>query len=191
MIRTSRDSGGASPEPLDCRSNTLSIELECPVFIGSSAGWMSDDPINIWHSSSIGRALDRQSKRFGVRILGMSHLSGYRINHRLLTEENVCLSFYAEVRSNYISRSLSRRNNTYFQTLMVKFAYVAGSWTGDSAHVAYCGRLSIVPSPMTHNHLFPGVITDLTRRSLCASRPWWWWRTSRRHAPAPLRRYRR
>ena len=37
-------------------------------------------------------------------------------NHRLLTVTSVCSSFHAEVLLTYISRSLSQRNNTYFES---------------------------------------------------------------------------
>ena len=37
-------------------------------------------------------------------------------NNRLLTVASVCSPFYAEVLLTYISRSLSQRNNTYFQS---------------------------------------------------------------------------
>ena len=40
----------------------------------------------------------------------------YDWNHRLLTVASVCSPFYAEVLLAYISRALSRRNNTYFQS---------------------------------------------------------------------------
>ena len=63
-------------------------------------------------------------KKLGVRIPGMSNLSGYRMIEiidgcdfiEIMTVANACLSFYAEVQSNNISRSLSQRNNSYFQS---------------------------------------------------------------------------
>ena len=56
----------------------------------------AEDRINTWHSSSIGRALDRQSRGSDPRNVTFIGLP-YDWNHRLLTVASVCSPFYAEV----------------------------------------------------------------------------------------------
>ena len=67
-------------------------------FLSKEQWHPAEDPINTWHSSSSGRALDRQSRGSGfgspnVTFIGLPN----DWNHRLLTVTSVCSSFYAEV----------------------------------------------------------------------------------------------
>ena len=87
-------SGDPNPEPLDCRSSALPTELAQSV------------------EHSTGNREVRGSDPRNVTFIGLP----YDWNHRLLTVASVCSPFYAEVLLTYISRSLSQRNNTYFQS---------------------------------------------------------------------------
>ena len=110
-------SGDPNPEPLDCRSSALPIELECQVFIGSSAGCHCS---LLWKYVLFRWDSEREMYVNSTSVTVWFQSYGYPINrvtvHRLLTVASVCLPFYAEVLLTYISRSLSQRNNTYFQS---------------------------------------------------------------------------